>query len=77
MNNRNIISHIKDNWIVYAFIVQLISTFIINNADHLLFDKRITKLEDYRESETIVLTDLQTRLSAIETNILWIKERLR
>jgi hypothetical protein len=77
MDNRNIISHIKDNWIIYAFIVQLIATFVINNADHISFNNRINKLEQYREDETKVLLEMQKDLASIKTSILYIEKSLK
>jgi hypothetical protein len=77
MDNRTIISHIKDNWIVYAFIVQLIATFVLNNADHIQFRKDITELQEYQNSEEILLTEIQKDLSSIKTSILYIERTLK
>lgn len=77
MDNRSIITHIKDNWILYAFIAQLITTFVLNNADHLQFRKDIEELQNYRNDESIILVDIKTRLSSIETSLVFIKESLK
>ena len=76
MDNKNILTHVKDNWILYAFIAQLIATFVINNADHIQFRKDITELQDYRKNETLQLADIQTRLASIETSIKYIERKL-
>lgn len=71
------LNFIKTNWIVLAFLAQIIGTwFVLNNTvnDH---EKRISDLENYREQETLVLTDIQSRLASIETSILFIKDRLK
>ena len=77
MENKNIISHIKDNWVIYAFIAQLIATFVINNADHLAFNNRITKLEVYREDETKELLEMQKDIASIKTSILYIERAFK
>lgn len=76
-SNKNIIGHLKDNWIVYAFIAQLIATFVINNADHLEFRKDIVELQNYRSAETIQLSDIQTRLASIETSLKYIERAIK
>ena len=71
------LKHIKEYWLLYAFIAQLVITVALNGADHENFEKRITKLEKSQNEEQIILTDIQTRLSSIETNLEWIKRNLR
>jgi hypothetical protein len=75
--SKNLLETLKDNWMVVAFIVQLIVTYALLNSTVANHEQRIVKLEDYREKESIVLADIQSRLASIETSIMFIKERLR
>lgn len=77
MENKNILNHLKDNWILYAFIAQLFTTFVLNNADHIEFRKDISELQEYRNQETILLTDIQKDLASIKTSILYIERTLK
>lgn len=76
-SNKNMLRHLKEYWVIYAFIAQLIATFVMNQQDHLNFTERIEKLEHYREAETVLLSDIQSRLASIETSLMFIKERVR
>ena len=77
MSDKNLFTHIKENWIVYAFILQLVANYALNNADHLQFKKDISELQTYRQSESILLTDIQSRLVGIETSIKYIERAIK
>lgn len=76
-NNNNIINHVKNNWVIYAFIVQLITNYAINNVDHIQFKKDILELQEYRNSETILLTEMQKDIASIKTSIIYIEKNLK
>ena len=77
MENRNIFNHIKDYWILYAFIVQLVVNFTITGQTLEDHAERIQTLEKKQESEEILLSEIRTKLSSIETSILFIKDAIK
>ena len=75
MDNRNIMKHIKENWIIYAFVVQLITTFVLNSADHVAFEKRLITLEQKQDTEEVTLTEIKSRLASIDTSLKFLTKR--
>lgn len=67
----------KEYWVILVVIGQFIFTIFTLQTGYKDHEKRIATLEQYREKEVIVLTDIQSRLASIETSILFIKDRLR
>ena len=74
---RGIVNHIKEYWIIYAFAGQLIMNYTVTNQTLKDHTKRIEKLETKAESTDIVVTEIRTKLSSIETSILYIKEAVK
>jgi len=73
----NLFRSLKENWIILGFLVQIVVTWTLFSANITEHDKRLVKLEEYRDAESIVLNDIQTRLASIETSLVFIKERLK
>ena len=68
---------VKEYWVILLVIGQFIFTVFTLQTGFKDHEKRIATLEQYREKEVVVLTDIQSRLASIETSILFIKERLK
>lgn len=77
MDNKNILSHIKDNWIVYAFAVQLVISYTITNQTLQDHTQRIEALEKKQEAEEVILTEIRVQLSSIQATVLSIKESIK
>lgn len=73
----DIFKHLKEYWVIYVFIAQLIIMGAWNSFQHTDYEKRITALEIYQQDNQIILTDIQTRLASIETNIVWLTNRFK
>ena len=75
--NKSFTSLIKENWILLAFLVQLILTwgFLQNSVTN--HEERIKTLESERVSEALSISEINSRLSSIETSLIFIKEALR
>jgi hypothetical protein len=68
-----LISFIKENWVLIAFTVGIITTWAnFINADAQA-DKRLTNLETKTES----IKSIEVQLSQIQTDLQWIKLNLK
>jgi len=68
---------LKENWIFIVVIGQFILTFgFIQNSvnDH---EERLKRLENERISEALAISEINSRLSSIETSLLFIKDALK
>lgn len=73
MENKNVINHIKDNWVAYVLIFQIITSFVMNSADHIEFKKDIAELQSYNKDQQITLSEIKSRLASIDTNLEYLK----
>lgn len=77
MNNKNFITLIKENWIILAFIAQLITSYALTGENMKNLDVRVTALENKQEKEEVVLLQIQTDVASIKTSIKYIEQSLR
>lgn len=82
--DKHLWEHIKEYWLIYAFIGQLIVSYTLttqsiesNKISIEANQARIVKLEQAQDSEAIVLSDIKSKLASIETSILFIRERVK
>jgi septation ring formation regulator EzrA len=73
MDNRNLISHIKDNWFMYLFIGQLIFSYAVFSSRIEENDKRIVQLEEEQHANQVTLSEIKSRLASIDTNLEYLK----
>lgn len=71
------IQSVRDNWLILAFLVSVIVTWtnFINADDRA--EVRLTKLEDESVYQQKSQTQILTQLSQIQTDLSWIKTKLR
>jgi len=84
MNFTILIKHTKEYWIIYAFLVQLIISYTVinesikdNTRDIGVLTLRVERLEVNEDANALVVSQINSRLSSIDTAILFIKDRVR
>jgi galactokinase len=72
-----LLTFIKENWILIVVVAQFILNMgYINNAltQH---EKRIIVLENTKEQNAIIISEINSRLASIETSLKFIEKTLR
>jgi len=84
MNNQHLIKHVKEYWIIYAFLVQLIISYTVinqsikdNTRDIEAVANRVERIEQNEDKSALIIAEINSRLSSIDTAILFIKEKVR
>ena len=75
--DKGIIQHLKEYWLIYGFVAQLIINYTATSqtlADH---NRRLIELEKKQESEELIITEIRTKLASIETSLIYIKDALK
>ena len=75
MQDKSIIQHLKDNWILYLFVGNMIYSTAITGSRLATAENRIDTLEAYQRQEQVTLTEIKTRLASIDTNLEFLKKR--
>ena len=79
-SDNNLIDHIKSNWLIYAFFVQIIVTWVTFNARLATAETNISELQSsYKEYQVSVLqinaklSGLEAGVAGINANLEWLK----
>lgn len=75
--NKPFFTFLKENWVIIVVIGQFILNMgYINNAltEH---DKRIVILENNKEQNALVVSEINSRLASIETSLKFIERQLK
>jgi len=75
MLDSNILQHLKDNWIFYLFVGQMIFSVAITGTRLSQAETRLGNLEIYQEKNQTTLTDIKARLASIDTNLEYLKRK--
>jgi len=75
--NKSFLTLLKENWMIIIVIGNAIMTVTALQGGFRNHEERISKLEVYRDNETVVLSEIQSRLASIETSLIFIKEALK
>jgi len=76
-NDIMIFKHIKNYWVLYLFVANIIVTFTTTSSRLSALEARASKIEEYRDEEQIVLVQMQKDIASINTSILFIKENIK
>lgn len=68
---------LKENWVIIVVIGQFLFTVYTLQNGFTNHEARITKLEDNQRTEALVISEINSRLSSIETSLIFIKEALK
>ncbi len=74
MSDKTILQHLKDNWIIYLFVGNIIYSTAITGSRLSAAENRIDTLEAYQRQEQVTLTEIKTRLASIDTNLEYLKK---
>lgn len=73
----NFTTHLKSNWIIYAFLVQLIINWTITGTRLDLLETRVSKIESELTSNELLLIEIQKDIVEVKTSLEFIKQRLQ
>ena len=73
MSDKNFIQHLKDYWILYLFVGQMVFSVAVTGSRLNAAENRLDTLESYQRSEQVTLTEIKTRLASIDTNLEYLK----
>ena len=74
MSDKTILQHLKDNWIIYLFVGNIIYSTAITGSRLNAVETRTDMLEAYQRQEQVTLTEIKTRLASIDTNIEYLRK---
>ena len=84
MKDQHLLKHIKDYWIIYAFLVQLVISYTVinqsitdNTRDIQSVVFRVERIEENEDGNALIIAQINSRLASIDTAILFIKEKVR
>ena len=84
MEDQHLLKHIKDYWIIYAFLVQLVISYTVinqsikyNARDIQTVSFRVERIEENEDGNALIIAQINSRLASIDTAILFIKEKVR
>jgi hypothetical protein len=75
--NKSFLTLLKENWVVMAFIVQLVMTWGFLNSSVIDHEERIDRLETSKEQNALIVAEINSRLSSIETSLKFIEKQLK
>lgn len=70
-------THLKSNWIIYAFLVQLIINWTITGTRLDSLEIRVGKIESELTSNELLLIEIQKDIVEVKTSLEFIKQRLQ
>lgn len=70
-------THLKSNWIIYAFLVQLIINWTITGTRLDSLEIRVSKIESELTSNELLLIEIQKDIVEVKTSLEFIKQRLQ
>lgn len=68
---------LKNNWAITLAFIALVGSWAVTGYRLTNVEERTSALERKQESEEIILTEIRTKISSIETSILFIKDRVK
>lgn len=74
MSDKNFLQHLKDYWILYLFVGQMIFSVAITGSRLKAVEGRTDMLEAYQRQEQVTLTEIKMRLASIDTNLEFLKQ---
>lgn len=75
--NKPLLTLLKENWIIIVVVGQFLFTVFTLQGGFKDHEARIIKLEETRVLNALNISEINSRLSSIETSLVFIKEALK
>ena len=75
--NKSFLTLLKENWIIIVVIGNAIITITTLQGGFRNHEDRILKLENNNVDNALVISEINSRLSSIETSLVFIKEAVK
>lgn len=75
--NNSFITLLKENWLLIGFVGQFVLTFGFLQTTVHENRIRIEKLENNKVQDALIIAEINSRLSSIETSLIFIREAVK
>ncbi len=75
-SEKNILDHLKSNWILYAFIVQVIMAFSSYSFRITSVEAQVVDLKQDAQKDNVTLSEINAKLASLQTSVDFIRAQV-